>query len=266
MLANRHHRRFSFQPLESRQLMAADGFEYSPIELSNEAPAIVFDPIASESTQPSETRPSINATFSAVRVDEAATVHLIVSRDATNLAQPLVVRVAGGDPTQLAMPKTITIPSGQSQAIIRLNPIDDSDAERTMALEYTFSATGHRPAMATIELLDDESPKFQNPNVAFDVNNDGKVSATDALSIINIMSNQNDPALDPSSDSAHGLFHDVNGDYRITAVDALQVINELNRRTTNSQPRSVIAAVEQLYRDDSIEIHDSQTPPERALF
>lgn len=62
----------------------------------------------------------------------------------------------------------------------------------------------------------------------YDVNNDGHVTALDALHVINYM-NAN-PEGEPTGAIRDGVgFVDVNGDNVVTALDSLQVINRLNR-------------------------------------
>jgi hypothetical protein len=81
-----------------------------------------------------------------------------------------------------------------------------------------------------------------NPFEAGDVNGDGRISAFDALAIINELNLNGAHALDPASDGPFGMdggaerppidFLDVNGDMAVTAMDALAVINKLNTGTT----------------------------------
>ena len=71
---------------------------------------------------------------------------------------------------------------------------------------------------------------LQNPYEAHDVNEDLRVSAMDALLVINALASEN-----PSS----GDMLDVNGDGAVTSADALQVINRLG----NEFPISVIRLV-----------------------
>ncbi|MEM6978033.1 MAG: dockerin type I domain-containing protein, partial [Planctomycetota bacterium] len=65
----------------------------------------------------------------------------------------------------------------------------------------------------------------------FDVNDDGFVSAVDALRIINRL-NQTQAAGEPAGNTATtnppNDYFDVSGDGRVTALDALMVINRLN--------------------------------------
>lgn len=74
-----------------------------------------------------------------------------------------------------------------------------------------------------------ESPKFEwtNPDNPYDVNADGRVSALDALNIINHGSGPVDES-NPATDSqGRRIYPDVNEDDRVSSLDALQVINHL---------------------------------------
>jgi hypothetical protein len=73
--------------------------------------------------------------------------------------------------------------------------------------------------------------KWQNPAVSLDVSADGRISAIDALLIINYL-NSGQPRFLPDSDYVAPLFIDVNGDERVSALDALLVINHLNSRSS----------------------------------
>ncbi len=80
---------------------------------------------------------------------------------------------------------------------------------------------------------------FRNARDRFDVNDDGKVSALDALTVINHMAADR-PLIPHDIADAIAMeaspWVDVNGDKAATALDALQVINEMSRRreaTTN---------------------------------
>ncbi|KAA1260296.1 Dockerin type I repeat protein [Rubripirellula obstinata] len=82
---------------------------------------------------------------------------------------------------------------------------------------------------------------WQNVLQINDVNNNGTVTALDALQIINELARGtfSDPdtgiLLDPLTISDFpGRYFDQNGDGRITALDALRVINELARQADNS--------------------------------
>ena len=75
------------------------------------------------------------------------------------------------------------------------------------------------------DLLASDLP-FQNPVQRFDVNQDLRVSALDALVAINFLARNVDPSTLPAANE-EGRFPDVNGNGAATALDALQVINRL---------------------------------------
>ncbi len=87
---------------------------------------------------------------------------------------------------------------------------------------------------ATLRLIGPD--EWSNPVDPHDVNNDGSVSALDALTVINELNRQrfsdNQGLLVPALTTGPfpNVFFDVNRDARASAIDALRVINFLNRR------------------------------------
>ena len=71
-------------------------------------------------------------------------------------------------------------------------------------------------------------PPFQNPAEPLDVNDDGAVSAGDAIRVISHLNRIGLGALLPRTSPAP--FLDVNGDDAISAIDVILVVNDLNRR------------------------------------
>ncbi len=176
---------------------------------------------------------TLAAVFTAetVREDAANAVQLRITRSNSNTSQALPIQVSGGNASELGFDGDFTIPANQTSVLIGLIPVNDTDPEPTEKLSYTFSASGYVSASASIDLVDDEPPLFQNSLNRFDVDSSGKVTAGDALAIINALQFRiGSSTLDPSKEQPSGdLYYDVNGDYRITPLDALIVINELNR-------------------------------------
>ncbi|MFK8115042.1 MAG: tandem-95 repeat protein [Rubripirellula sp.] len=71
--------------------------------------------------------------------------------------------------------------------------------------------------------------RLQNPDRFSDVNDDGAVSAVDALLIINRLSRSDSISIPVTEADRGPNFFDTNGNQNITASDALRVINELSR-------------------------------------
>ncbi|WP_182865003.1 Ig-like domain-containing protein [Rhodopirellula sp. JC639] len=63
---------------------------------------------------------------------------------------------------------------------------------------------------------------LQNQAMPEDVNNDGLVTPSDALTVINTLARDGE-----GETAANGMYTDVNGDMKTTALDALRVINHL---------------------------------------
>lgn len=88
-------------------------------------------------------------------------------------------------------------------------------------------------AAARIEVLANPTP-WTNVLSPVDVNNDGVISATDALIIINILNSSGGSLVLPAVASSRGPrsfpdYVDVNGDGNVGALDALIVINHIRR-------------------------------------
>lgn len=77
-------------------------------------------------------------------------------------------------------------------------------------------------------LLSADTPLLSNMLIAEDVNKDFRVSAFDALVVINHLNNRNTGGEGESSSSSGSIYLDVNRDSRLSAMDALAVINRLN--------------------------------------
>ncbi|MCG8649358.1 MAG: Ig-like domain-containing protein, partial [Pirellulales bacterium] len=72
--------------------------------------------------------------------------------------------------------------------------------------------------------------RLQNPDMAPDVNDDGFITALDALLVINLLARTDGQLSIPVLPTDQGPnFFDVNGNQSISAVDAVVVINELAR-------------------------------------
>lgn len=83
-----------------------------------------------------------------------------------------------------------------------------------------------------IELTDNISSGWQNPDNKFDVNADGKVSTSDLLAIVNSILTDGLRTLPVVADVPPYL--DVSGDGKLTTSDALQLINEILRIVNSS--------------------------------
>jgi hypothetical protein len=91
---------------------------------------------------------------------------------------------------------------------------------------------------------------WQNPLNFNDVNNDGNITAVDALRVINELNGEqfsNNGVLQSDATPAWTevwRFFDVSGDDQVTALDALRIINQLNRVQASSEPLTLIGTTQ----------------------
>jgi hypothetical protein len=104
--------------------------------------------------------------------------------------------------------------------------------------------------------------RLQNPDDFSDVNDDGKISAIDALLVMNRLALEDQPRIPVLPTDQGPNYFDVSGDQFISALDALRVINELNfRDTIGAGPEAEQIAVPPR-QIDSVE----EAPPQDVLM
>lgn len=116
--------------------------------------------------------------------------------------------------------------------LIRRAGLLSSDKRRRRSEKFRRSGTTQRrlsnEALEKRELLAGDIQLVEGHNYwnRYDVNDDGNITARDALGVINYMDRAGEGEL---QGDGLGMFYDVNGDSNITAADALGVINAINR-------------------------------------
>ncbi len=101
--------------------------------------------------------------------------------------------------------------------------------------------------------------EFTNPNNRYDVTNDGYVTPSDALALVNFLNSSGTTVLSGTAAGGEGeaghMYYDVNSDYVVSPSDVLGVINFLNAAVTPSAGEGEAAA----------ELLVSASPPESPL-
>lgn len=121
-------------------------------------------------------------------------------------------------------------------AIFQTNPADITPFHDTLTWIPAEPVTPDKIRFGTDQLRivaasgGGASGEFHNSNRPLDVNNDGNVSAIDALLVINTL---NGIQINGSGEgeSVAKFYPDTSGDGRVSALDALLVINQLNSRS-----------------------------------
>lgn len=145
-----------------------------------------------------------------------------------------------------------------------VSPLHDSlTYEPTAPVPFNKIRYGFDSVLVTAASGGGSGEGFTNGWNRFDVNNDGYVSAIDALGLINSLNTVGPRALGGGG-SGEGedkkWFPDVNSDGYLSAVDVLSVINELNRRNAPSGEGEGSAAEGEGASDDSLAILTLGTP------
>jgi hypothetical protein len=254
------------ETLESRRLLASDMGLVSPMSVAEPASNVtreigVYRPHANTLAIQSKAAQAafpLAAAFSTteIRENSRGVVTLTLRRNPRDVSSDLLVRVTGGDSSQLPLSSIVVIPAGLPEVTIRLTPTNDSIAEKTADLNYTFTASGYQPAMASIRLLDDETPTHQNPISRFDVNDDGKTTPADILVVINKLALAGNSELDPAA-RADPFFYDVSGDYQVTPLDILLVINALSENPESQASSTPVVDSDNQDRSFDLKINNS---------
>ena len=167
--------------------------------------------------------------FSAASVAEGVgEVEVSVGRSNTDTTQALTVFLAADEPSLVDFPDEVTIPAGQSSTTFSLIVIDDKVVEDDRSVRLTVNAGGYFDDQQVLLITDDDFYSWTNQVNRFDVNDDGFVSAIDALLNINELNRTGGQALPPPTTDP-GIYYDVSEDEFLSSIDALMVINELNR-------------------------------------
>lgn len=155
---------------------------------------------------------SVQNGLSALGTTELLQFEIVFRANSAGLAQFI------GDPTEISpLHDTLTY-----------NPVE--------AVPFNKIKFGFDSVLVTAASGGGSGEGFTNGWNRFDVNNDGYVSAIDALGLINSLNVSGPRPLGGGSGEGEDRkwFPDVNSDGFLTAVDVLSVINELNRRNSAS--------------------------------
>ncbi len=161
----------------------------------------------------------------------------------TFLDEPIVIDVAANDSDpdgalDLTSIQIVTQPlRGQAipQSDGTVQYVPDPGFLGRDSFQYQIADNLGRPSNIATVNVEVVASRLQNPDINADVNDDGEVSALDALLVINHLSRADGAASIPVLPTDRGPnFYDVNGNQQITANDALIVINELSRINNGS--------------------------------
>jgi hypothetical protein len=178
---------------------------------------------------------SSGPTIQVTDVDNPPLIDVVLNADhaALSVRADFAGVVDGNDSQQLHLRGEIAAVNAALAALV-LEP--ENDYLGDIALQMTCNdLTAPSPLNDSDQMVITtyEAP-WHNVSMPDDVNDDGRITATDALAIVSdLLTNGarqvivNSAAVQPLAESAAAKYLDVNGDNRVTAMDALRVINQL---------------------------------------
>ena len=124
------------------------------------ADSLLVDRVFIEAIQP-VTTPTLILTTDVQTVSEGdglAAATATVTRQNGDLSSTLAVTLASDDTTELAVPAEVTIPANASSMTFDIQAVDDTDVDGTQAATITASAENYVSGVASVSVLDDETP------------------------------------------------------------------------------------------------------------
>lgn len=194
------------------------------------------------------------------RIDVSRFQHLDLS--SSDITTVVLDRAIIDDLSPVSQTITATLTAGDR---LQVRDVDDWRMSAPIIVGSSFQLTATNRVGGQVIQANVATP-WQNFLRPEDVNNDGDVSAADALRVINELargtfSDLNTRILnDPLSVGAWpNAYFDSNGDGRVTAVDALRVINALSRSGASGEGENWVATLRDL-GDPLVEVRTAEVP------
>jgi len=209
---------------------------YNPVN-GNSDTAGGFDSIGSYQLivqSPASTIKSLTVSITPNAIPEINGVAVgTVSRNSTDLSQPLTVMLTSSDLNAATVTALVIIPANRQSANFQVIAVNDT-TRGTVAVSITASATDFINSSQIITVTDSQLT-WHNSSFPNDVNADGMVSPVDALLIINHL---NEFGIGSIPAGSPPPYLDVSGDNQIWPLDALLVINILNQIAATGEGES----------------------------
>jgi len=117
--------------------------------------------------------PTLSLTFDPASISEnGGTATATVTRN-TGTSGNLTVALTSDDPSETAVPNSVTIPDGQNSATFTVTGVDDSEADGTQTPTIAAAAAGFVGGTAAIDITDDEGEPIADEVVLYRVNAGG---------------------------------------------------------------------------------------------
>ncbi|MEM7476340.1 MAG: Calx-beta domain-containing protein [Planctomycetota bacterium] len=181
--------------------------------------------------------PTLTVEIDAATIDEnGGSATVTIARNTPTESQLQILLSATPD-AQIEIPATLIIPENESSRSFTIVAIDNQLVADNSPVQILANHPEFVSGSASINIRNDDIWTWTNPANPLDINDDGFVSAIDALVVINHLNTQPPGRLDPPTEEPE-FFVDVSGDSFVTAIDALLVIDRLNSRNGEGESQT----------------------------
>ncbi|MEZ5328392.1 MAG: lamin tail domain-containing protein [Verrucomicrobiales bacterium] len=125
---------------------------------------------------------SLAVTPSTIVENAGATASTLTITRTGSTAQTIVVTLTNDDPSEISLPAEVTIPAGQSSAMVSIAAVNDEAQDGTQSVIISASAPGYVLDSATIDVTDDGDEPVDVVINEFDSDQDG----TDTMEFIEL--------------------------------------------------------------------------------
>lgn len=172
--------------------------------------------------------------------------------DVEDLSQDLVIAVESSAPALLDFPNTVTIPAGQASIEILGTAQEINTSDKDIQVTLRFTAADYVAGQTQVNVL--QVRFWNNARSPLDVNDDGSVTALDALLVINYLNTHPTQKVLGATRELDAGYVDTSANDFVTALDALLVINRLNNPTSSGEGEAVVDSVFDNYDLDNFRV------------
>jgi subtilisin-like proprotein convertase family protein len=157
-----------------------------------------------------------------------AAIGWTLSRVGGDLSTDAHVTLTSSDTSELVVPAQVVIPAGQATMTFSTDAIDDHLFDGSQQVQVTASADAYDSVTTFIQVDDYET--WQNPLDRYDVDQNGNVSPTDVLQVINhlLQDGPRELPINPDPSNAPAPYLDINGDLQLSYLDVDAFMSHFN--------------------------------------
>ena len=161
-----------------------------------------------------------------------------VTRNNTNIDQPLTVNLSSSNTSQAVVPATVTIPGGKSSATFSIDAVDDIVVSGPQTVTITASAAGYAaPVSANLTVTDTDGGHIRPQDILVSTNNAGSTLALVKEYTTSGLFVQQYTA--PSTEESRDLVVDENGQIQLYNGTFSPTLTTIDPATGNATEQTI---------------------------